>query len=323
MIQHLQHAILTQVFSMRFFFFWPRSSTRAFIKEAWKTPSYSLGRWLHGYVYARWPYTYIKIGTGRHVLSAFIARLYVSLHGRTSQRTDASGKSNSQVNFSDTYHGKVISLGEAKKLVTVNAPIIIEDLEQVIPYERARSIILKNPDHIVVLDCPCRITSPNPCSPVDVCLIIGEPFASFMLEHHPGRCRAIDGKEAMHILEQEHKRGHVHHAFFKDAMLNRFYAVCNCCSCCCGAIRAWNHNTPMLASSGYVVEYSLEQCCLCGLCASVCQFNALLPGTDEIQIDSKRCMGCGVCASKCPQGALTLRRDETRGTPLEIHRLIS
>jgi hypothetical protein len=25
---------------------------------------------------------------------------------------------------------------------------------------------------------------------------------------------------------------------YKDAMLGRFYAICNCCSCCCGAMEA-------------------------------------------------------------------------------------
>ncbi|WP_028581293.1 ATP-binding protein [Desulfogranum japonicum] len=308
---------------MRFLFFWPRASTRKFIREAWKTPSYSFSQWLHGYMYARWTYAYIKIGTGRHALAPIITRLYSTLHRLTCKKNTNSRRSTAKIEFSNTYHGKVIALGEAKKLVTVNIPITIEDLEQVIPYERARSIILKNPDHIVVLDCPCRVTSPNPCFPVDVCLIIGEPFASFVLDHHPENCRAITGHEAIKILEQEHQRGHVHHAFFKDAMLNRFYAICNCCSCCCGAIQAWNHNTPMLASSGYVVDRVQERCLMCGLCVPVCQFNALYLLEDNIQIDREKCMGCGVCISKCPHKALELKRDMHRGTPLEVQKLTS
>jgi hypothetical protein len=27
--------------------------------------------------------------------------------------------------------------------------------------------------------------------------------------------------------------------YYKDAMLGRFYAICNCCACCCGAMQAW------------------------------------------------------------------------------------
>ncbi len=48
--------------------------------------------------------------------------------------------------------------------------------------------------------------------------------------------------------------------YYKDAMLNRFYAICNCCSCCCGAMNAWNNGTPMLASSGYVAVVDEELC---------------------------------------------------------------
>jgi hypothetical protein len=40
-----------------------RPSTRAFVREARRTPGFSLFDWVHGYVYARWPYLYIGIGT--------------------------------------------------------------------------------------------------------------------------------------------------------------------------------------------------------------------------------------------------------------------
>ena len=37
-------------------------------------------------------------------------------------------------------------------------------------------------------------------------------------------------------------------------MLGRFYAICNCCKCCCGAMQAHLNGVPMLASSGYVAS---------------------------------------------------------------------
>jgi len=40
-------------------------STRAFVREARRTPGYSFLDWVHGYVYARWPYLYIAVATGR------------------------------------------------------------------------------------------------------------------------------------------------------------------------------------------------------------------------------------------------------------------
>jgi len=48
---------------------WVCPSTRAFIEEARRTPGFSRSDLLHGYVYARWTYLYISIGTGEHWLA--------------------------------------------------------------------------------------------------------------------------------------------------------------------------------------------------------------------------------------------------------------
>jgi Pyruvate/2-oxoacid:ferredoxin oxidoreductase delta subunit len=153
---------------------------------------------------------------------------------------------------------------------------------------------------------------------MDVCLIVGEPFASFIREHQPDRSRWIKRDEAIAILKAEDERGHVHHAFFKDAMLDRFYAICNCCECCCGAMKAQRNGTPMLAASGYVCEVDPDLCIGCGDCNPYCQFDAL-ELTDAINhVIYEKCMGCGICNSKCEQGALSLVRDEAKGVPLEI-----
>jgi Pyruvate/2-oxoacid:ferredoxin oxidoreductase delta subunit len=224
--------------------------------------------------------------------------------------------------FADSYHGKVVPLDAAAQLVTVEEDISLGDLEQTIPYSMARDIVLKNPDHIVVLECPCRTIRPNPCLPLDVCLVIGEPFASFVHEHHPQRSRWISQAEAVDILHAEDERAHVHHAFFKDAMLGRFYAICNCCSCCCGAMNAWNNGTPMLASSGFVAQVDEVLCAGCETCGSYCQFEAISTDNGYAVIDSAACMGCGVCVSKCTQEAIALLRDTDRGEPLVIRELI-
>ncbi len=294
-----------------------KPSTRAFFREGKKIRNFSLLDAVHGYIYGRWIYHYIGIGTGEHPLAKIFwpaVRVFSFFKNIFPQ--------SKIISFADTYHGKVVSLEGARQLVTVNKPVRILDLEQVIPYARARDIILYNPDHIVVLDCPCRSVRPNPCSPRDVCLVIGEPFASFMLEHHPGKSRAISQEEALEILEAEHKRGHVHHAFFKGATLNRFYAICNCCSCCCAAIQAMKNGVPMLASSGFVSRVDEEKCVHCGLCASRCQFDALSREGENIRFDESKCLGCGVCVDICKKGARSMEAVPDRGVPLEIHKLI-
>jgi ferredoxin len=299
-----------------------KPSTRAFAQEARRTPGYSIFDWLHGYVYARWPYLYIGMATGEHPLSPILQFLVRLLSGVFPVlRAVPTGPD--QVTFADTYHGKVVPLESAKQLVTVEKEIRLTDLEHVIPYARARDIVLKHPDHIVVLECPCRAGRPNPCQPLDVCLIVGEPLASFVAEHHPRRSRWITQLEAADILRAEHERGHVHHAFFKDAMLGRFYAICNCCACCCGAMQAHRNDVPMLASSGYVSRVDGEACVGCGTCADFCQFEAISMSEGRAIVDGSRCMGCGVCVSKCAQGALDLVRDPAKGEPLELQELMA
>lgn len=300
------------------------SSTRSFLLEGLRTPGYRLLDFLHGYVYARWPYLYIGIGVGEHPLSPRLAQL-THLFSRLfplRRSSENHGSKLTNLSIADTYHGKVVPLAAATQLVTVNEEIRLTNLEHIIPYDHARDIVLKNPDHIVVLDCPCRSARSNPCRPLDVCLIIGEPFASFVSEHHPEHTRWLTPDEAVEILRTEDERGHVHHAFFKDAMLGRFYAICNCCACCCGAMQAHRRGTPMLASSGYISYVDEDLCIGCGDCEDYCQFFALSLLDGHAVIDHALCMGCGVCVNHCEQGALSLILAAARGEPLEIQKII-
>ncbi len=310
-----------------------KTSTREFIREARRARDYSLFDFLHGYVYARWPYLYIGIGTGEHRIARTLSPVFNRIRGWTGifqprngdkkpNLVSAPGFDEDRIAFADTYHGKVVPLASARKLVTVNEDIDLPDLEKVIPYKRARDIILHNPDHIAALECPCRSSRERPCLPLDVCLIVGEPFTSFVVEHHPAKARVISQAEAVEILEAENRRGHVHHAFFKDAMLGRFYAICNCCSCCCGAMQAHRSGTPMLASSGYVSQVDPELCCGCSDCTQHCQFGAMSVVGSSATVDQEICMGCGVCVELCPNEAVSLIRDSTRGEPLEIFDLM-
>lgn len=281
-------------------------STLAFWRAARKAGQ-ALWQFLHGYVYARWCYGYIGSAIGerpalrrkRLLFGPFLLRAL------------------SPRRWAAEYHGKVIPTTTATRLVRIQEAVELTLPEQVIPFESARDLILAHPDHIVALDCPCREAREHPCLPLDVCLIVGEPFAGFVLEHHPDKARAIAPEEAVRILEEEAARGHVHHAFFKEAMLDRFYAICNCCSCCCGAMAAQRQGTPMLISSGYVAEVEVERCQACGTCAERCPFEAITVD-GYMRVELAKCMGCGVCVQSCPEGALSLRREASKPAPLEV-----
>jgi ferredoxin len=298
----------------------PKKSTRSFLREAKHVPGFTLLDRLHGYVYIRWPYLYIGIAKGDHRLSKFLGQIWKAF-ARVWPTPDI--KDPDRITFADTYHGKVVPTSAASQLVTINKDLRIDDLEKIIPYVKARTIVMKNPEHIVALECPCRSARENPCLPLDVCIIVGDPFASFVIEHHPERSRWVSQSEAVGILEAERERGHVSHAFFKDAMLERFYAICNCCQCCCGAMKAHRNGTPMLASSGFVAHVETELCIGCGDCEKLCQFNAIHVVDNISKIDLPSCMGCGVCEANCKQKAISLVRDADKGIPLEIHELMA
>lgn len=221
-----------------------------------------------------------------------------------------------------SYHAKVMPLSHAEDLVMVKEDVELKGLEHVIPFKVAHDIVLRNPGNIAVFDCPCRALQESPCEPLDVCMAVGDPVASFLLEEGTFNARKASAEEAVEILRAERKRGHVHNAFFKDVVGGRFFAICNCCPCCCVGMKALTKlGTPIIASSGYVAAVS-EECTACGDCAEICPFDAI--GIEEAAVvDAAKCMGCGVCEDACDYDAITLELDPTRSGPLDIKSLIA
>ncbi|MCR4400754.1 MAG: 4Fe-4S binding protein [Syntrophomonadaceae bacterium] len=221
------------------------------------------------------------------------------------------------------YHGKVLTGADASRIVSLRQPLLATDLEHVIPYPRARSIILQEPEpSLAVLECPCRAQKADACQPRDVCLVVGEPFVSFAVDHQPDKARRISRSEALAIIEAEERRGHIHTAWFKDAMHDRFYAICNCCSCCCLGMESYRRGVPRLAHSGYRPLFDADTCTTCGVCRSLCPFAALEQDQSGMPVLSdERCMGCGLCVSHCPTGAVVLVLAPERGIPLDVERL--
>jgi Pyruvate/2-oxoacid:ferredoxin oxidoreductase delta subunit len=253
-----------------------------------------LGTALHGYVYGRWPYQYINVAIG-----------WLLPHMTPEQKRW----------WADRYHGKVLTTELARRVITLDHDIKRTDLERIIPYPTARDIVLRGPPNVVLLDCPCRAMREDPCGPTDVCMIVGK--GDFVLEHQPNRSRRITQREALDVLQAEHERGHVHTAYFKDAMDNRFYAICNCCSCCCGGFEAMRRGVPMIASSGYVAQVDEEACIACGDCETACPFSAVTLNDTSV-VSWEKCMGCGVCEGQCENEAMHLVLDERKGLPMDV-----
>jgi Pyruvate/2-oxoacid:ferredoxin oxidoreductase delta subunit len=302
-------------------------ATKQFVREAWKVQKNKPWDFLHSYFYARWPYLYISLGRRDHPISKIsnpIFQVWQKFRPRrNTQEVIHPSIDQATGTIADIYHGKALLLTQARELVLVNEPINLPDLEQVIPYVQARAIIQQNPDHILLVKCPCRISKKDPCLPLDVCMVIGEPFADMVYQHYPSRARWITQEEACQILEKEDARGRVHHAFFSQMMLGRFFGICNCCSCCCSAISAQRRGTPMLASSGYIAQIDKSVCNSCNECNDYCQFGALKFMNGIKVVEEELCMGCGVCVSKCSKSAISLRLDASKGIPLQINQMLA
>jgi ferredoxin len=257
----------------------------------------------HFYVYGCWPRQYI--GT----LVRFVFGLLAVL-GERCRRWMA-----------NRYHGKVLTHEHARAIVTVDRTIPLRDLDRVIPYEAARHLLLQTPLDMAVYECPCRLTRSNPCRPTQVCMIVGQPFVDLVVEHHPHTSRRLTKEEALELLTAEHARGHVHVAWFKDVCLDRFFAICNCCGCCCGGIDAMiHHGIRMMTSSGYVATNDPARCSACGECETVCAFGAVHVNGHAL-VHRDRCMGCGVCVDRCRAEAMSLVRDQAKGIPLDVRQL--
>jgi Pyruvate/2-oxoacid:ferredoxin oxidoreductase delta subunit len=228
------------------------------------------------------------------------------------------------------YHAKVVKLEDAQKLVTQEVDINIDVPEAVVPFKQAKDIILKNPDSIAVGTCPCRVANPeSSCmpEPMEACMFLGDPHASFVAEHNP-RFRKVTQQEAVEILEDCHKKGFVHCAYFKKDMGERLYAICNCCDCCCAGIKSVQmmldgaSEVANTIPSGYVAVVG-EDCIGCGECVELCMFNALSMDDDEslALVDTNRCMGCGVCEGVCPSDAISLKEEPSKGGVLDVEKL--
>ena len=277
-----------------------RPSTWKFMREVGLRRLLNLSG-LHGYVYGRWNKEYLKI-----LLKYIIPRL-----GPRGKKWVA-----------DHYHGKVLTSELAKAIITLDHDIPLQDLEQIIPYPLARDLVMKGPPEVAVFQCPCRQIRDKPCEPTQVCMVIGQPFVDFVIEHHPNSSRRLSQTEALELLEAEHKRGHLHSAWFKDACLDRFYEICNCCKCCCGGIEAMvKYGAPTMASSGYVAKVDEALCNACGTCEDICPFRAIQVADDKAIVKWETCMGCGVCQGQCPGEALSLVRDERKGIPMDVRLL--
>jgi len=81
--------------------------------------------------------------------------------------------------------------------------------------------------------CTCRAVFKNCDNPIDVEIMLG-PTRHIFLEAMPRDFHEITKQEARDILKDCHRRGLISTII---KCRQDFYAICNCCSCCCVPLR--------------------------------------------------------------------------------------
>ena len=219
--------------------------------------------------------------------------------------------------YAPTLLGSLGSVAPAlARVVPVNRRI--EARAEILPYDDLKAL-LESCSSFRVADCLCRKEQGllgKPCShSSETCMSFSkEPNA---YQDSPDWGREITRQEALELLDRLEDEGLVHCTY--NFQREPFF-VCNCCSCCCGFLRAVNeHAAPyMLARSNYVSSIDLESCPACGDCGGDrCPVSAISAGADGYVVDHKRCIGCGVCALACSYDAIRLvpRPESGRVTP--------
>lgn len=229
----------------------------------------------------------------------------------------------------DRYHAKVLSRGDVTKILNLEETVMLgpDTTKRIVPFKYATRIVLREPADLAVMDCPCKLEMKDPCQPVASCIAIGRPVVDFWLEHcEKYHVRRITREEALAIIDEHRKNGHVNQAFFKVATGGSMGVLCNCCPKCCVSMRATAlarrikgaGEICMYAPSGYVTAHEAEKCELCGTCVKTCNFGAVEIVDGARVYHPEKCFGCELCVENCPRGALSLVREEGGLIPLDI-----
>lgn len=166
---------------------------------------------------------------------------------------------------------------------------------QILAHPTARQLI-KMEELICATTCLCRLLEKNCSKPVETCLLFKDQARAYILS---GKGREINKEEALTLLADCQEMDLVHNAVVSQG---RVLGLCNCCQCCCAAVRGTLYDFESVRSSGFQAEIDQSRCLECGICGKVCVFKAV---TDS-QVDLEKCKGCGLCVVRCPERAINL-----------------
>ncbi|UCF67465.1 MAG: 4Fe-4S dicluster domain-containing protein [Acidobacteriota bacterium] len=203
---------------------------------------------------------------------------------------------------------------------------------QVLDYERASEVI-KSAFRRGIGMCYCRHKAQHldhACdAPMDICMTFNSTAAS-LIRH--GFAREIDAAEGLDLLQRAQDENLVQ---FGENVQRRVSFICNCCGCCCEAMRVQRRFAVLspIHTSNYLPQVDLDRCNGCAKCVQVCPVEAMSavsandprhPKLRKAKLDDAVCLGCGVCVRNCKREAIRLEpRDQRVITPVNsAHRTV-
>lgn len=229
----------------------------------------------------------------------------------------------------DLFAGTETQLGR----VFVQEAVLSNDTATyVLDFERA-SHIINSATEIGIGMCYCRHKMQHldrACdAPMDICMTFNGTASSLIRNAY---ARHVDAVEGMELLHQAYEHNLVQ---FGENVRNDVSFICNCCGCCCEALKAAQKFGMLhpVHTSNYLPEVNKVSCIGCGKCVRVCPVKAIVISSEAdddassrniAKIDEEICLGCGVCARNCPVQSITLNRREKQViTPVNsVHRIV-
>lgn len=140
------------------------------------------------------------------------------------------------------------------------------------------------------MDCICpkeKEIAGDPCDySMEVCLGFSKEEGAYDYFSRGGRI--ILKEEALKLISKTEAEGLIHNVFYNTK--EGHGGVCNCCSCCCGVIRAAKEygTSHTLAKSNFLAVIDPDECTAWGICADErCQLDAISEDEETYQVVSE------------------------------------
>ena len=201
------------------------------------------------------------------------------------------------------------------RVVSLNQEIPVGP-SRVLPSDLLAKIIEKASYRVSLNWCFCRSGMNCQKYPHDIgCLMVGEATRGLVKE---GIAREVSGEESLTIIRKARDLGLVHMVMWIKGEVNllanekkeglRMLEICQCCPCCCLALRNIKHLGPAsrerFKGIGYLARLR-EGCTGCGVCRDICPVGSIemVEGMPRI---GESCLGCGLCAHHCQAKAIKI-----------------